>query len=88
MKTIDEKFDELKEQNPEALTADGFDEAYLGYTTGQFSPGATAVYSRPKCIEVLMTRDGMTHEEAEEFFSFNVEGAYVGKFTPLYVETE
>jgi hypothetical protein len=28
----------------------------------------------------------MTHEEAEEYFSFNVEGAYVGEQTPVFLE--
>jgi hypothetical protein len=32
-----------------------------------------------------MERDGMTEEEAIEFFEFNVVGAYVGGGTPVYV---
>ena len=31
-------------------------------------------------------RDGMTHEDAEEFFSFNVEGAHVGAERRVVVE--
>jgi hypothetical protein len=31
-----------------------------------------------------MTDDGMSQEEAEEYFSFNVEGAWVGENTPLF----
>jgi hypothetical protein len=44
------------------------------------------VYSRSKCIEVLITRDKMSKEEAEEFFDFNVEGAYMGEKTPIFVD--
>ena len=27
----------------------------------------------------------MTEEEAVEFFEFNIEGAYMGRMTPVYV---
>ena len=30
-------------------------------------------------------RDGMTQEEALEFFEFNVVGAWVGEQTPIFV---
>jgi len=42
------------------------------------------VYDRTKCIEIL-TED-MPREDAEEYFQFNVEGAWVGGGTPAYVE--
>ena len=32
-----------------------------------------------------MNRDGMTDEEAEEFFTYNVSGSWVGEHTPIYV---
>jgi hypothetical protein len=32
-----------------------------------------------------MDRDGMSHEEALEFFGFNIECAHVGEFTPIYM---
>jgi hypothetical protein len=35
-----------------------------------------------------MQRDGMTHEEAIEFFDFNIAGAYVGEYTPIYMYEE
>jgi hypothetical protein len=43
------------------------------------------IYDEDKCIQILMERDGMTDEEAIEFFEFNVVGAYVGDHTPIYV---
>lgn len=46
-----------------------------------------AVYDYDKCVEVLVARDGMTHEEADEFLSFNTLGAYVGENGPLYIVT-
>jgi len=30
----------------------------------------------------------MEHEEALEFFDFNVDGSYVGEQTPIFVEDE
>ena len=43
------------------------------------------VYDRAKVIQTLIDRDGMTPEDAEEFFSVNIEGAWVGEATPAYL---
>ena len=42
-----------------------------------------ACYDRAKCIEILMR--GMSEDEAEEYFEFNTAGAYMGKYTPLFL---
>jgi len=68
----------------EVLLADGFEEAFIG-TASRCTQGPTAVYDRAKCIEILMLRDGMSEEDAEEFFEFNVIGAWVGDRTPLFL---
>ena len=70
--------------DPDILLADGFEEALIGYGT-RFSYGV-AVYSTRNCLGILMERDGMTYEEAMEFFTFNVTGAYVGENTPVFLE--
>lgn len=45
-------------------------------------------YSVDKVISKLISQ-GMTHEEAEEYFDFNQLGAYVGEYTPCFIiETE
>lgn len=67
----------------EALVADGFDDAIIGMAR-QFNQ-TLVVYDEDKCLSILMERDGMTEEEAIEFFEFNVVGAYVGVGTPVYV---
>ena len=72
----------LAEQDPDLLFADGFDLALLG-SVQRFNQ-TVALYDRQKCIQVLMGRDGMTEEEAEEFFEFNVVGAFVGDYTPAF----
>jgi len=66
------------------LLADGFEEAFIGM--GRQFGKPIAVYHRQKCIMILMR--GMSEEEAEEFFSFNVEGAWVGEQTPIYLDSE
>mgnify|MGYP003111639308 FL=1 len=72
----------LAELNPQALLADGFDRALVG-VAGRCGMAALAVYDRDKCIEILM-EEGMDWPEAEEYFCFNVEGAYLGEGTPLF----
>jgi hypothetical protein len=64
--------------------ADGFEDAFAGVVYGK---GRLPVvcYFRDRCISVLMDRDGMSNEEAEEFFSFNVDDAYVGESTPVFL---
>jgi hypothetical protein len=67
----------------ETLIADGFDEAIIGI--GRQFNKQLVIYDEDKCIQILMERDGMTDEEAIEFFEFNVVGAYVGEHTPVFV---
>ena len=67
----------------DTLKADGFDEAVIGIGR-QFNKNLV-IYDEDKCIQILMERDGMSEEEAIEFFEFNVVGAYVGEYTPIYV---
>lgn len=82
----DEIREQLAEINPEALLADGLEDALIGYTVNHHH-AHVAVYDYGKCIEVLVSRDGMTHEEADEFLSFNTLGAFVGENGPIYVAT-
>jgi hypothetical protein len=76
--------DELAELNPDALLADGLEKAFVGYTVNHHH-AHVAVYDIQKCIDILVERDGMTHEGAEEFLEFNTLGAYVGPNGPIYV---
>jgi hypothetical protein len=68
------------------LFADGFEKAFVGLAT-QFNRIIT-VYDYDKCISILQVRDGMTREEAEEFFDYNVSGAWVGEYTPVFLRRE
>ena len=68
----------------EIILADGFEEAFLGVSE-VFGRPPLATYDRDKCIDILVKRDGMTYEEAVEYFDFNVTGAWVGDSTPIYL---
>ena len=67
----------------ELLFADGFDDCIIGVVSG-LDIIYRVVYDTGKMISKLIS-DGMTAEEAEEYFDFNILGAYVGDRTPLYV---
>ena len=69
-----------------AKTADGFEKALLGFGYQFNTP--VAVYSRDRCLHVLMERDGMNREDAIEYFDFNVAGAWVGASTPVFLQSE
>lgn len=70
----------------EFISADGFDDAIIGVTELKPSGNYVVVYSISKCLNILMNRDGMSYEEAVEYFDFNVQGAYVGEKTPIWVD--
>jgi hypothetical protein len=82
------KLEQIVEWYPdeELLSADGFEDCVIGVTLDKSTAVYKLVYSTSKCIEVLITRDKMSKEEAEEFFDFNVEGAYMGEKTPIFVD--
>lgn len=61
------------------LKADGFDSAILGVDERSMR----LIYSVKKCIEILMD-DGTSYFDAWEYFSFNIESAYVGEKTPIW----
>mgnify|MGYP003132833945 CR=1 FL=1 len=60
------------------LKADGFDDAVIGVEESSMK----LIYSVHKCIQILM--ESMNEEDAQEYFSFNVLGAYVGDKTPIW----
>ena len=75
----------LVEHNPEGIVFDGFEDAFIGFSR-RCGQNTVASYSYAKCIEILMKRDGMTQEEAVEFFEFNTVGGWLGENTPVVVE--
>jgi hypothetical protein len=66
------------------MIADGLDAAIAGVGRRCGQPDLV-VYHVEKVIDILMERDGMTNEEAWEFFNFNIEGAWMGELTPVWL---
>lgn len=60
-----------------------FDEAILGVVE-RCGKEPYIVYSEEKLIEILESQ-GMDHEEAVEYFEFNMAGAWMGEGTPGFV---
>lgn len=78
--STDESFED------QTLLADGFEKAFIGFGI-QFNK-TLAIYDYDKCVKVMMKRDKMTFEEAVEFMEYNVVGAYVGDFTPVFLRRD
>ena len=69
---------------------EGFDECVIGVANiwrDQITV-EVLVYSADAMIEILRLNDGMSEEEALEYFEFNIEGAYIGIDTPVLVFTD
>lgn len=60
-----------------------FDDAIVGLSV-KFNE-YSVIYDSSKCVECLMKTDNMTFEDANEYFEFNILGAYVGPNTPTYL---
>jgi hypothetical protein len=67
------------------LKSDGFDEAIIGVGRRCGQP-TIVVYDADKCREILQKRMKGDPIDADEYFEFNVVGAWVGESTPIFVE--
>ena len=77
----------IREMHPEALLMDGYDDCIVGVCT-QFGRPAVVAYSRDKVIQKLMDDGCGDYHEAEEYFEFNQQGAWLGEHTPVFISTE
>ena len=60
-----------------------FEPAILGIAH-RFGMQPIVAYDYRKVIEIFA--EDMSHEEAQEYFDFNVIGAWVGEGTPIFIE--
>lgn len=65
------------------LKADGFDDCVIGIDDKQ-----RLVYSIEACLRTLVDKDGMTTADAAEYFEYNISGAYMGDYTPVFIYSE
>lgn len=93
--------EEIAEINPEALVCDGFDEAIIGLAE-RINLGPVVAYSTEKVIEILMkdmevgkedlgkgeSIEDLRYQMAYEYFEYNIKGAWMGEFTPIFITAE
>ena len=84
---MDDLRETLKETNPEAMFADGLDEAIVGLGT-RHPTAPVVVYDYDKCIDVFMRDNNWSYDEAVEWMEFNVVCSYVGPGTPIFMKRE
>jgi hypothetical protein len=70
------------ETDEEIMLMDGFEEAFIGFSKRCGQP-TLATYSYEKMLQVLIERDEMDVEEADEYIMYNCEGAWMGELTPV-----
>jgi len=92
--------EEIAEINPDALICDGFDEAIIGMAE-RINLGPVVAYSVDKIIEILMkdmevdeedleegdSIENLKYQMAYEHFEYNIKGAWMGEFTPVFITT-
>ena len=85
---VEEHASEMEEMisrmNPKALLADGLDDPFVGMIERANGP-SVACYDRGRIIEILQGDGDMSFAEAQEYFDFNILGAYVGDNTPVFL---
>lgn len=73
-----EKIEQLFDGD-EIIFADGHDNAIVG-----FNDNGCVVYNQLRVIENL-AESGMDHDDAIEFFDYNIAGDYLGEKTPVFI---
>jgi hypothetical protein len=73
----------ISELNEKALYPTDLKEAIIGYVE-RFGMEPLILLDKSKCINILIDRDGVSYENATEFFEFNIIGAWMGDGTPCF----
>jgi hypothetical protein len=67
---------------------DGYDDAIMGVALGWVEgsrQGVVTLYDKSKVLSLLVGQ-GVTDEDALEYFEFNILGGYLGPKTPIFFE--
>jgi hypothetical protein len=65
------------------LIMDGYDDCIVGVCE-RFGSEPHVIYDLKKILNKLI-ESGMSPEEAEEYYQFNMVGSYVGEHTPAFL---
>lgn len=79
--------DDINEFAEGAVILDGLDDAIIGIVE-EFGNGPRILYSKDKILTILCDRDGMSIEEAEEFYGYNILGLYAGEQNAIFLVSE
>lgn len=74
----------LAEENEDAVVFDGIDEAIvgIGYNQGKYP---VLIYDEEKVLDIYI-KNGMSPEEAMEYFEYNTLGTQVDEGTPIFIK--
>ena len=78
---------DLDNLDPEAMLMEPrehYDPCIIGMTYD----GSKVIYDTVLVLKSLMEDQGMTDEEALDWFEYNMIGSYVGEGTPIFMVTE
>jgi hypothetical protein len=76
----------LKATGQSSAFADGFDEAIIGVEESTLQD-VRVVYDLDKCIDILVQKQGIDEDLAEEHLHYNVLGNHIGDVTPIFIRT-
>ena len=68
------------------MDGDGFDDAIIGIGS-QYGSELSVVYDEAKIVEALIEEHEMDSDDAWEYYYVNIKHSYVGKHTPIILET-
>lgn len=76
--------EQIRDIDPELMLMDGYDDCIIGIVE-RAGAESCICYDKAKILQRHQD-DGMTPEEAVEYFEFNQIGAWVGERTPCFIE--
>lgn len=66
------------------MLADGLEDAFIGIVESSYTE-PRACYSIQKIIKILMN-EGMSEDEAEDYFHYNIISANIDEQTPMFLD--
>lgn len=79
------KLQQITEAYPEEqfIYPTGYEECIVGIETESL----VLIMDSDKIIAQIMKEDGISHEDAQEHYSFNIAGSRAGEGYPIYIRT-
>ena len=78
---------DLNEEVEGAVLLTGLEDAVIGIVE-EFGNGKRVLYSKNKIIWKLCSMDGMTLEEAHEYYDYNILGLHAGEQNAVFLDME